>query len=168
MEVIWIFDALAYPDIIIIDGIEYKACKKIAALVFLTLMSLMLVLVMLSPKNQERDVELKVLDASFTPGATLEIGTDHPHMLTLTVENLTANQHKSKDSSSVVNIGNISGHQVQVGNNSQTTNISIQELVEKIAKSDDTEAKNALVKFLENSTVASVIGAGVSGLISLL
>ncbi len=49
------FDALAYPDIIIIDGIEYKACKKIAALVFLTLMSLMLVLVMLSPKNQEKE-----------------------------------------------------------------------------------------------------------------
>ncbi|MDI9094226.1 hypothetical protein [Providencia rettgeri] len=164
------FDALAYPDIIIIDGIEYKACKKNSSLsIPYTDEPDVGIGDVITQKSGKRDVELKVLDASFTPGATLEIGTDHPHMLTLTVENLTANQHKSKDSSSVVNIGNISGHQVQVGNNnSQTTNISIQELVEKIAKSDDTEAKNALVKFLENSTVASVIGAGVSGLISLL
>ncbi|MEY0711018.1 hypothetical protein AB7282_08665 [Providencia huaxiensis] len=164
------FNALAYPEIIIIDGIGHKASRTNNTVrIPYTEEPDAGIGDVIAQKSGKRVIELKILDVSFVPGGTLNVGTVHPHMLTLTVENLTANQHKSKDPSSVVNIGNISGHQVQVGNNnSQTTNISIQELVEKIAKSDDTEAKNALVKFLENSTVASVIGAGVSGLISLL
>ncbi|ERT11890.1 hypothetical protein LGZ99_16690 [Photorhabdus temperata] len=58
---------------------------------------------------------------------------------------------------------------MQVGNNnSQITNISIQDIAEKIAQSGDKEAKNVLIKFLENNTVASIVGAGVTGLIGLL
>lgn len=39
---------------------------------------------------------------------------------------MTENTHKSNQSSSVVNIGAISGNQIQVGNkNTQITNISI-------------------------------------------
>ncbi|EQB0500621.1 hypothetical protein WKI44_13700 [Vibrio alginolyticus] len=68
-----------------------------------------------------------------------------------------------------INIGSINSKQVQVGNhNSQVTNINVQELVEKVAQSDDEEAKSILKSLLENSTVASVVGAGLSGLIGLL
>ncbi|EGU31029.1 hypothetical protein VIBRN418_12452 [Vibrio sp. N418] len=68
-----------------------------------------------------------------------------------------------------INIGTINSEQVQVGNhNSQITNINVQELVEKVAQSNDEKAKSILKSLLENSTVASVVGAGLSGLIELL
>ncbi len=67
------------------------------------------------------------------------------------------------------NIGSISSQQVQVGNNNnQIVNITIQQLVEEIAKSADPEAKSLLKKLLENSTVGSLIGAGASALLGLL
>jgi hypothetical protein len=68
-----------------------------------------------------------------------------------------------------INIGAINGQQVQVGNhNNQVANINIQELVEEVAKSNDSDAKNKLKILLANSTVGSVIGAGVSTLIGML
>ncbi|WP_241837167.1 hypothetical protein [Salinivibrio sp. ML290] len=68
-----------------------------------------------------------------------------------------------------ITIGTINSSQVQVGNeNKQVTNINIQELVEKVAGSNDPKAKMLLKELLSNSTVASVVGAGVSSLLSLL
>lgn len=164
------FNALAYPDLITIAEVEYKAHRNENEV--------------LIPYTEEPDVgagdiiyqragkrqtTLKVLDASFLPGGTLNIGTNHPNMLTLKVENMTENAHKTNQSSSVVNIGAISGNQVQVGNqNTQITNISIQELIERVAKSNDTEAKNLLVKLSENNTISGIIGASLSGLFSSL
>lgn len=70
---------------------------------------------------------------------------------------------------SQINIGSINSQQVQVGNhNNLITNINVQDLVEKVAKSNDEEAKSILKSLLENSTVASVVGASISGLIGLL
>ncbi|MNG16900.1 hypothetical protein D3C84_1008470 [compost metagenome] len=90
-------------------------------------------------------------------------------MLTLKVENLTAQPHTTNTQSSTFNIGSITGEQVQVGsNNSQTVNVSVQSLVESVAKSGDQEAKSALRKLLENSTVASIVGAGAAALLGLL
>ncbi|EGG92945.1 hypothetical protein IMCC1989_2085 [gamma proteobacterium IMCC1989] len=68
-----------------------------------------------------------------------------------------------------INIGSITSDKVQVGNNNHLiTNFHIQEVVEKIAASNDPEAKNLLKSLLENSTVGSLLGAGVSALIGLL
>ncbi len=69
-----------------------------------------------------------------------------------------------------IHIGSVSGEQVQVGGhgNVQVGDITIQELAEKIAASDDPEAKSALKKLLENSTVGSLIGAGAATLLGLL
>ena len=67
------------------------------------------------------------------------------------------------------NFGSVSAEQMQVGNNnSQHVIINMQQLVEKVAQSNDEEAKGLLKKLLDNSTVASVVGASVSSLISLL
>lgn len=64
---------------------------------------------------------------------------------------------------------NIDSKNVQIGDyNTQNVTINIQELVEAIAESNDNEAKSMLKSFLENNTVASVVGAGVSGLIALI
>uniref|UniRef100_A6VSV0 AbiTii domain-containing protein n=1 Tax=Marinomonas sp. (strain MWYL1) TaxID=400668 RepID=A6VSV0_MARMS len=63
----------------------------------------------------------------------------------------------------------VTTQQAQFGNgNTQNVTINMQELVEKVAASNDQEAKGVLKKLLDNSTVSSVIGAGVSGLIGLL
>lgn len=68
-----------------------------------------------------------------------------------------------------INIGSINSEEVQVGyHNSKVTNINFQELVEKVAQSNDEEAKSILKSLLENNTVASVVGAALSGLIGLL
>lgn len=69
----------------------------------------------------------------------------------------------------VNNTYNIDSKNVQIGDhNTQNVTINVQKLVEAIAESNDHEAKSMLKSLLENSTVASVIGAGVSSLISLI
>jgi hypothetical protein len=65
--------------------------------------------------------------------------------------------------------GLVTNQQAQFGNgNTQNVTINMQELVEKVAKSNDPEAKGMLMKLLENPTISGVIGAGVTGLIGLL
>ncbi|HBD5328544.1 TPA: hypothetical protein RZA35_000662, partial [Escherichia coli] len=94
---------------------------------------------------------------------------NHPNMLTLYIENITGNEHMTPTKSNTFNIGSISGDQVQIGeHNHMLVNISITELVEKVAKSGDVQAKSVLKQLLENSTVASIVGAGASALIGLL
>ena len=74
-----------------------------------------------------------------------------------------------KNSTNTFNIGSVTGEQVQIGeSNHLLVNISFIELVQKVAKSDDTQAKSMLKKILENSTVASIVGAGASALLGLL
>ena len=166
------FDAMAYPNIIVIAGVEYKAQRNMSkgqVLIPYTNEPDVGIGDVIIEKSGSREIELKVIDVSFIKGGSLKIGTKHPHMLTLQVDNITANVHKTHSQKSTFNIGSISSQQVQVGNhNYQTVNISIQQLVEEIAKSSDQEAKSLLRKLLENSTVGSLIGAGVSALLGLL
>ena len=166
------FDAMAYPDIITIAGIEHKAQRNMSkgqVLIPYTDEPDVGIGDVIIQKSGSREITLKVLDVSFLKGGSLNVATKHPHMLTLKVENTTANPHKTPSHSSTFNIGSISSQQVQVGNNnSQTVNISIQQLVEEIVKSSDPEAKSLLKNLLENSTVGSLIGAGVSALLGLL
>jgi hypothetical protein len=68
-----------------------------------------------------------------------------------------------------INIGAISGSTFQVGNgNSLSVNVSVQELVERVAKTNDPEAKSKLKDLLNNATVAGLIGAGATALLALL
>ena len=90
-------------------------------------------------------------------------------MLTLHVENVTAQLHSSKPTPTSISIGSISGQNVQVGShNSQVVNITLQQLVDSVVKSGDEDAKSKLRVLFENSTVASIVGAGASALLSLL
>ena len=162
----------AYPATIIINNIEFRARRD---------MDTGKVLVpyteepnigsgdVIVEKLGQREIFLKVLDVGFQESGTLGIGTKHEHMMTLKVENTAAEQHKSPTQKQEVTIGTVSGGQVQIGNaNLQIADISIQQLAEKIAASDDLEAKSALRKLLENSTVSSLLGAGAGFLLGLL
>ncbi|MBO2654671.1 hypothetical protein I6M49_14555 [Shewanella algae] len=166
------FDKLAYPEKLTISGIEYKGQRNMSkgqVLIPYTDEPDVGIGDVITQKSGKREIHLKVVDVSFLEGGSLGVGTSHPHMLTLKVENTTAQPHVTKHGDSTFNIGSISGENVQVGNsNTLTTNVTIQELAEKIAKSDDPEAKSKLKEFLQNSTVGSLIGAGASALIGIL
>lgn len=166
------FDKFAYPEILNIAGTEYKAQRNMSkgqVLVPYTDEPDVGIGDVITQKSGKREIHLKVIDASFLEGGSLGVGSKHPHMLTLKVENTTSQPHITKHSASTFNIGSINGENVQVGNsNTLTTNVTIQELAEKIAKSDDPEAKSKLKEFLQNSTVGSLIGAGASALLGML
>ena len=76
---------------------------------------------------------------------------------------------KKEDTPSSIHIGSISGGTFQVGNgNALTVNLTIQDVVEQVAKSDDQEAKSILKELFNNATVATLLGAGASALMTLL
>lgn len=166
------FDKLAYRETITIAGIEHKGMRDISkgqVRVPYTEEPDVGIGDVITQKSGNREIFLKVIECSFLEGGSLNVGTKHPHMLTLKIENTTAKPHLSQHNSSTFHIGSVSGSNVQVGNNNSLgVNINIQELAEHIAKSGDEDAKSKLKEFLNNSTVASVIGAGVSGLLGLL
>lgn len=166
------FEKLAYPNTVIINGEEYKASRN-------TSKGSVKVPYNEAPdigigdtiieKSGNREIHLRVLDLKFLPGGTLHAGTNHPNLLTLDVHNITAEPHQPQKASSSVTIGSIQGNQVQVGDhNVQIEDINIKQLVEHVANSNDPEAKSKLKELLNNSTVASLIGAGVSSLAALL
>ncbi|MFJ1227761.1 hypothetical protein [Yersinia proxima] len=166
------FDTMAYPEIFFISGVEYKGRRdptKKKVMIPYTEEPNVTIGDEITQKLGKNEINLKVLDVSFLPEGSLNVGTKHPHMLTLNIDNLTSNQHKPNTSQNTFNIGNVSGSQVQIGeNNHLLINISITELVEKIAASGDIDAKSTLKKLLENSTVAGIIGAGATALFGML
>ncbi len=166
------FDKLAYPDTITIADIEYKAQRNMSkgqVLIPYTDKPDVGIGDVIVQKAGKREINLKVLDVSFLEGGTLGVGTNHPNMLTLKVQNTTAQPHLPSQNKSTFNIGSVSGDNVQVGNNNTlSVHVSIQQLAEHIAKSGDEEAKSTLKALLENSTVAGLIGAGASSLLGLL
>ncbi|MCL1040433.1 hypothetical protein L2712_02035 [Shewanella marisflavi] len=166
------FDALAYPEIVYIEGEEYKANRdmdKGTVDIPYTEEPDIGIGDVISLKSGKREIALKILDLSFSENSSLNIGTNHPHIAALKVENTTAKPHTQNIAPSTINIGTLNGEQVQVGNgNTQTVNISIHKLVEEVSKTNDPEAKTLLRKLLENSTVGSLIGAGASSLLGLL
>ncbi|KZX69540.1 hypothetical protein A3724_14075 [Alcanivorax sp. HI0033] len=166
------FDKLAYPETVVIDGAEYKAKRD-------TSKGKMNIPYSEEPdvgigdvivqKAGKREIHLKVTDVQFLEGGSLNVGTNHPHMLTLNVQNATAEPHLTNKASSTINIGSVSGEMVQIGDqNVQVANVSIKQLVEHVAKSGDKEAKSKLRALLENGTVASLVGAGATTLLGLL
>ncbi|WPE25771.1 hypothetical protein PshuTeo1_14800 [Pseudomonas hunanensis] len=159
-----------YPDRVAIDGIEFSAARKVKE-------GIVFVPYTVAPQLAVGDVinfytsgfrhELRVLD--FSSSASLNVGTAHNYVLELRVENNAVVLKRKEESQQVINIGTLNGQQVQVGNqNTQHVNITIEQLAKEVAKGDDKEAKGILKSLLENATVSSVIGAGVSGLIALL
>lgn len=166
------FDEMAYPDDFLISGQDYKgsrnAGKKQVNIPFTDnpIISLGDILIQ---KVGGTELNLKVIDISISRNGTLNNGTSHPHLMTLTIENLTSDALKAKKSMNTFHIGTVSGEQVQIGeNNHLQVNITITELAEKISQSNDQQAKSILKQLLENNTVASLVGASASALLGLL
>jgi hypothetical protein len=163
--------AMAYQDTFIISGKEFKGKRNMRSsevLIPCTNKPAINIGDTFSQKGSQSDIALKVIDLSFSKGGTLDVGTPHHDMLTLKVENTTASEH-TKAPPSPIHVGSISAHQVQVGHgNAQTINITVKELAEKIAASNNEGAKGLFRQILENPTFASIIGAGAPALLALL
>lgn len=166
------FDDMAYPDIFLISENEFKGSRNTKEnqidIPFTDEPQIELGDV-LTQKIGSRELKFKVVDLSISNNGTLNIGTTHPHLLTLSVENLSSESYTTVKSMNTFHIGSVNGEQIQIGeSNHMLVNISITELVEKVAQSGDPQAKSVLKQLLENSTVASIVGAGASALLSLL
>ncbi|OCL82889.1 hypothetical protein [Arcobacter porcinus] len=165
------FDKLVYQDIAIIDDIEYKCSRNIKTneikIPYTDELDIGIDDI-IKIKLGKRENTYKIVDCKFVKGGTLNVGTEHPHMLTLIVKD-NSKQEDNLITSNTYNINSISGEQFQIGNNNtQTINITLQELVEKISKTNDNEAKSLLKKIFENSTISSILGAGASVLFEKL
>jgi hypothetical protein len=162
------FSAMAYPDTFIINDREFKGKRDIRSSevrIPCTDEPGIKIGDTVSQKGSRSDIALKVIDLSFLEGGSLGVGTSHNDMLTLKVENITASEH-IKAPPSPIHVGSISAQQVQVGHgNTQTINITVKELAEKVAASNDEEAKGLLRKVFENPIVASIVGAGAAALL---
>lgn len=165
------FDEMAYPDDFEIGGVVYKGQRdrrKSEVLIPYTEAPTVKVGDTIVQKNGPNAFNLLVTDADYLQESTLEIGTKHPHMLTLTVQNLASEAVKPKQAPTF-HIGTLSAQQVQIGDgNVQTITISLAEVVKQVASSKDPDAKGLLRQLLENSTVAAVVGAGATTLLGLL
>lgn len=163
---------MGYPDMILIEEQEHQAWRNInEGIVFIPYTSEPDIGIGDTIKQRlgQREIFLKIIDLTFERNITHKEGTEHLNLAIVKVENMTSKKHKTQKPNNTINIGSISGEQIQVGNdNSQVVNVSIQQLVEELAKSSDSEAKSLLTKLLENSTVGSLIGAGASTLIEAL
>ncbi len=166
------FDAMSYPDIFLISDVEFAgsriAAKNLVHIPFTEEPNINLGDTLIQ-KVGSRQFSLKVVDIAISKNGTLNSGTTHPHLLILSVENISSNNHRTLQHSNTFNIGSVSGEQVQIGESNHILfNITVTELVSKIAKSEDPQAKSILKQLLENSTVASIVGAGASALLGLL
>jgi hypothetical protein len=166
------FDAHAYPDTFDIGGASLKGRRDRAkSEVYIPYSEEPNVAIgqTISQRSGSNVIELKVLDADFLPDGSQMVGTKHPNLLTLHVENLTAAGQRTPPPASAINIGTLNGQNVQVGNqNHQAITISLAQMVERVAASNDAEAKGKLRSLLENSTVSAIVGAGVTALIGAL
>jgi len=162
------FDKLAYPETIIIDGIEHRGKRNMSkgqVLIPYTDAPNVGIGDIIAQKTDKKDIHLKVTDASFVEGGSLGVGTDHPHMLTLKVANTAAQPPLSKKQSSTINVGSQSGEQTQVSQNRpQIKTISMQDFVKHVAKGGDEATKSTSQPLVQNSRVDSATGAGAAAL----
>ncbi len=77
-----------------------------------------------------------------------------------------------EDRSMKIEIGSIAGGNQQLGNdnihNNNDINIDLKTLINQIEESDDDEAKGKLRDLLNNSTVASIIGASIPAVMQII
>jgi hypothetical protein len=163
------FDTLAYPDTFTIGGVQYKGRRNIPQREVKIPCDQPPRIGSGETFVQESPVgnhTLKVIDTAFLEDGTLGVGTHFRNLLTLHVENVAAEQHRTRQAGASITVGQVTGENVQIGtHNQQTFNFTIKQLAEKVAASGDPEAKNLLVRFLNNATVGGILGAGTAELL---
>lgn len=113
------FNKLAYPDTFTIADIEHKGKRDMSKgelRIPYTDEPNVSIGDVIYQKSGKQEISLKIIDLSFLEGGSLNVGTRHPNMLTLKVQNTTSQPHIQQSGSSIFNIASVSGSNVQVGN----------------------------------------------------
>lgn len=162
------FESQFYPETYFIAGQEFEGTAPNGGSVSIpySVFPSVEVGATIHKKAGNSTVGLVVKDLSCHEDTTQNIGTKHNHLLMLTVE---FESERNKVGSPIYNIGKLTGHNVQLGNNNSVkTNITVKDLIQQVAESSDEESKSKLASFLESPGAKLILGAGIQSLVGLL
>jgi hypothetical protein len=157
----------AWPDRVTIDGMVYKARVDAGdGLVSLPCPSEPQVSVgdVITQTVGRRETSLEVLEVDFQLNGSLGIGTVHRHLLVLTVEPTTSQAHTQPPRASAPvskSVPRSVPRPVAATSSVQAapaSTLKLAELVEKVSRSSDVEAKAMLVALLDNPSVTAIVG----------
>lgn len=153
----------AWPDRVTIDGTVHKARVDAGdGLVSLPYTTEPQVSVgdVITQTVGRRETSLEVLEVNFQENGSLGIGTIHRHLLVLSVEPTTSQAHTQQPGASVRSAPPRPATPVAVpaAKVAPASPLKLAELVERVSRSSDIEAKSMLVALLGNATVTALIG----------
>lgn len=153
----------AWPDRVTIDGTVFKARVDAGdGLVSLPCASEPQVSVgdVITQTVGRRETSLEVLEVDFRPNGSLGIGTVHRHLLVLSVEPTTSQAHTQQPGASAP-VARVPPPKAAPGPSAQAapaSTLKLAELVERVSRSSDGEAKALLVALLDNASVSTIVG----------
>lgn len=156
----------AWPDRVTIDGMVYKARVDAGdGLVSLPCPSEPQVSVgdVITQTVGRREASLEVLEVDFQPNGSLGIGTVHRHLLVLTVEPTTSQAHTQPPGASAAKAPPPAARPPKASPVASTqaapaSTLKLAELVDRVSRSNDTEAKAMLLALLDNASVSAIVG----------
>jgi len=156
----------AWPDRVTIDGMVYKARVDAGdGLVSLPCPSEPQVSVgdVITQTVGRREASLEVLEVDFQPNGSLGIGTVHRHLLVLTVEPTTSQAHTQPPGASAAKVPPPAARPPKASPVASTqaapaSTLKLAELVDRVSRSSDAEAKAMLLALLENASVSAIVG----------
>lgn len=154
----------AWPDRVTIDGTVFKARVDAGdGLVSLPCPSEPQVSVgdVITQTVGRRENSLEVLEVDFQPNGSLGIGTVHRHLLVLTVEPTTSQAH-TQQPGAVASVAKAAPRQaapVPAAQAAPPSTLRLAELVDRVSRGSDVEAKTMLVALLDNASVSAIVGA---------
>jgi hypothetical protein len=156
----------AWPDRVTIDGMVYKARVDAGdGLVSLPCPSEPQVSVgdVITQTVGRREASLEVLEVDFQPNGSLGIGTVHRHLLVLTVEPTTSQAHTQPPGASAAKAPPPAARPPKASPVASTqaapaSTLKLAELVDRVSRSSDAEAKAMLLALLDNASVSAIVG----------
>ena len=156
----------AWPDRVTIDGTVFKARVDAGdGLVSLPCASEPQVSVgdVITQTVGRRESSLEVLEVDFQPNGSLGIGTIHRHLLVLTVEPTTSQAHTQPPGASAAKAPPPAARPPKASPVASTqaapaSTLKLAELVDRVSRSNDTEAKAMLLALLDNALVSAIVG----------
>jgi len=155
----------AWPDRVTIDGAVFKARVDAGdGLVSLPCASEPQVSVgdVITQTVGRRENSLEVLEVDFQPNGSLGIGTVHRHLLVLTVEPTTSQAHTQQPGAAATaptaKVVPRRAAPAPVAQAAPVSTLKLAELVERVSRGSDSDAKAMLVALLDNPSVSAIVG----------
>lgn len=151
----------AWPDRVTIDGTVHKARVDAGdGLVSLPYTTEPQVSVgdVITQTVGRRESSLEVLEVNFEENGSLGIGTIHRHLLVLSVEPTTSQAHTQQPGAVARVAPARPVASAPVAKVAPASPLKLAELVDKVSRSSDIEAKSMLVALLGNATVSALLG----------